>query len=68
MTGTDNLNLLDGNFIKPGFDKRPDGAEQIRGVDDVEFPHAFWIVVLADGAGFREVVLDLVEGSERDVV
>lgn len=62
------LNFGDGNWIQPAFDYRPYCGEEIRGVDDVELAHAFWIIVLSDFGHLVYNVLDAVEGHETDIV
>lgn len=68
MASAHDLDLPNRHLIEPRLDKRPDGAEEIWGVDDVEFTHALRVVVLPDRARLCDVVLHLVEGPEGDVV
>lgn len=64
----EDVDLRDSHFVKPWLDERPDGRKQVWRVDDVKFPHALRISILANAGRLRDIILDLVELAQADVV
>ena len=67
VPASQDLDLANGDLIQPGLDQSPNGREQIGSVDDVEFTHALWVPILANGRSLANIVLDADEVAERDV-
>lgn len=62
------MDFTNGSFVQPGFDEGPDGGKEVRGVDDEHVAHCLGVVVLANGRGCRNIVLDLVEARDTSIV
>ena len=65
VRAADDLDLAYGDFVEPGLDDGPDGAERPGRVDDVELAHDLRVAVLADRGRLEDVVLDAVKIGQR---
>jgi len=66
ITCTHNLNLPNRDFIQPRPHDSPHSRESPRRIDDIEFPHRFWVSVLSDRRSSCDVLFDTVKVGERD--
>ena len=68
IRGVEDVDLADGDLVKPALDHGPDGGERPGRIDDVELAHDLRVAVLPDRRGGHDVVLDAVKVGERDVL
>jgi hypothetical protein len=68
VSGSEDVDLLDGDGIEPALDHAPDTAETPGGVDDVEPAQTLGVVVLAEVAGGADVAVDLAGLADADAL
>lgn len=68
VLASQNRNLGNGNLVEPRLHKSPHSGEQVRRVDDIEFTHAFRVVILSDFGCLANIILDVVKTTESDAV
>lgn len=68
VAATQDLDLLNGDRVKPALDDGPDSGEDVGRVDNVELAHRFWVVVLPNVGSLLDVTGNFPELGDTDVL